>query len=105
MIKVSGYQVWPFEVESVLIEHPAIEEVAVIGVPDSYRGEHPKAFIVLRDGYEGKVTEEELIKFCKERLAAYKIIREVEFRRKLPKSPAGKILRRTLREEAFRKVD
>lgn len=104
VIKVSGYQVWPFEVESVLIEHPAIEEVAVIGVPDPYRGEHPKAFIVLRELYEGKVTEEELIKFCREKLAAYKIIREVEFRRKLPKSPAGKILRRALREEALKEV-
>jgi len=104
VIKVSAYQVWPFEVESVLIEHPAIKEVAVIGVPDPYRGEHPKAFIVLREGYEGKVTEDELIKFCRERLAAYKIIREVEFRRKLPKSPAGKILRRALREEALKEV-
>jgi len=103
VIKVSGYQVWPFEVESVLMEHPAIEEVAVIGVPDPYRGEHPKAFIVLREGYEGKVTEDELIKFCRERLAAYKIVREVEFRRKLPKSSAGKILRRALKEEALKK--
>ena len=103
MIKVSGYQVWPFEVENVLLEHPAIGEVSVIGVPDSYRGEHPKAFIILREGYEGKVTEDELIKFCRERLAAYKSIREVEFRQELPKSPAGKILRRALREEGLKK--
>ncbi|MFX1509466.1 MAG: long-chain fatty acid--CoA ligase [Promethearchaeota archaeon] len=99
VIKVSGYQVWPFEVENVLSEHPAVEQVAVIGVPDQYRGEHPKAFVILREGYEGNVTEEELIKFCRERMAAYKIIREVEFRKDLPKSPAGKILRRTLRKE------
>ena len=105
VIKVSGYQVWPFEVENILSEHPAIEQVAVIGVPDSYRGEHPKAFIILRKGYEGKVTEDELIKFCRERMASYKIIREVEFRKELPKSPAGKILRRTLREELLKKVD
>ena len=103
VIKVSGYQVWPFEIESVLIEHPAVEQVAVTGVPDPYRGQHPKAFIVLRDAYTGKVTEDELIKFCRERLAVYKTIREVEFRRELPKSSAGKILRRTLREETFKK--
>ncbi len=105
VIKVSGYQVWPFEVENILSEHPAIEQVAVIGVPDSYRGEHPKAFIILRKGYERKVTEDELIKFCRERMASYKIIREVEFRKELPKSPAGKILRRTLREELLKKVE
>ncbi len=100
VIKVSGYQVWPLEIENVLLEHPAIEEVAVIGVLDPYRGEHPKAFVILREGYKGKMTEDELIKFCRERLAAYKSIREVEFRKELPKSPAGKILRRALREEA-----
>ena len=104
VIKVSGYQVRSFEVESVLMEHQAVYEVAVIGFPDPYRGEHPKAFIVLREGYQGTVAEEELINFCRERLAAYKIIREVEFRMELPKSPAGKILRRALKEEAFKKV-
>ncbi|MFX1541273.1 MAG: long-chain fatty acid--CoA ligase [Promethearchaeota archaeon] len=103
VIKVSGYQVWPFEVENILSEHPAIEEVAVIGVPDSYRGEHPKAFVILREEYKGKVKEDELVKFCRERMAAYKIIREVEFRKELPKSPAGKILRRALKEETSKK--
>lgn len=99
MIDVSGLKVWPREVEEVLYEHPAVKEAAVLGVPDPYRGETVKAYVTLKPGYEGKVTEEEIIKFCKEKIATYKAPRSVEFRTTLPKTLVGKILRRTLREE------
>ncbi|ADC65206.1 AMP-dependent synthetase and ligase [Ferroglobus placidus DSM 10642] len=103
MIIVSGYNVYPSEVEEVLYRHPAVLECAVIGVPDEYRGEVPKAFIVLKPEYKGKVTEEEIIEFARKHLAAYKIPRIVEFRDELPKSAVGKILRRVLREEERKK--
>jgi long-chain acyl-CoA synthetase len=99
MIDVSGLKVWPREVEEVLYEHPAVKEAAVLGVPDTYRGETVKAYVILKPGYEGKVTEEEIIKFCKEKIASYKAPRSVEFRTSLPMTLVGKILRRTLREE------
>ena len=99
MIDVSGLKVWPREVEEVLYEHPAVNEAAVVGVPDAYRGETVKAYVSLKPGYEGKVTEEDIIKFCKEKIATYKAPRLVEFRDSLPKTLVGKILRRTLREE------
>jgi len=99
MIDVSGLKVWPREVEEVLYEHPAVGEAAVLGVPDPYRGETIKAYIILKPGYEGKVTQEDIIKFCKEKIATYKAPRIVEFRTSLPKTLVGKILRRTLREE------
>jgi long-chain acyl-CoA synthetase len=86
-------------VEEVLYEHPAVNEAAVVGVPDAYRGETVKAYVTLKPGYEGKVTEEDIIKFCKEKIATYKAPRFVEFRDSLPKTLVGKILRRTLREE------
>jgi long-chain acyl-CoA synthetase len=81
----------------VLHEHPKIEEVCVAGVPDSYRGEVVKAFVVLRDGEEA--TTEEIRGFAKERLAAYKVPRVVEFRDELPKTLIGKVARRALVEE------
>lgn len=99
LIKCSGFSVFPAEVENLLYKHPAIEEVAVIGIPDPYRGESPKAFIVLRPEYRLKVKEEEIIEWCKENMAAYKRPRIIEFREVLPKSGAGKILRRILAEE------
>jgi acyl-CoA synthetase (AMP-forming)/AMP-acid ligase II len=99
LIKCSGYSVFPSEVENLLYRHPAISEVAVIGVPDPYRGESPKAFIILKTEYQGKVREEEIIEWCKENMAAYKRPRVVEFREELPKSGAGKILRRVLAAE------
>lgn len=99
MIDVSGLKVWPREVEEVLYEHPAVKEAAVLGVPDPYRGETVKAYVIVKPGYEGKVTEEEIIKFCKERIATYKAPRSVEFRESLPKTLVGKILRRQLKEE------
>ncbi len=96
-INASGFKVWPREVEDVLYEHPAIREAAVVGLIDAYRGETVKAFVSIKDGAE--VTIEEIIAFCKERLAAYKCPRIVEVIDDLPKTVTGKILRRELREE------
>jgi long-chain acyl-CoA synthetase len=99
MIDVSGLKVWPREVEEVLYEHPAVNEAAVVGVADAYRGETVKAYVTLKPGYQRKVTEEDIIKFCREKIATYKAPRSVEFRDSLPKTLVGKILRRTLKEE------
>jgi long-chain acyl-CoA synthetase len=93
MIIASGYKVWPREVEDVLYTHPAVTEAAVVGVPDDYRGETVKAFVALR----ATVEPEELIGFCRERMAAYKYPRQVEIVDELPKSATGKVLRRELR--------
>jgi len=97
LIVASGYNIAPFEVESVILTNPAVREVSVIGVPDEYRGETVKAFIVLKDEYRGKTTESEIIEFCKDRLAAYKRPHLVEFIPELPKNTVGKVLRRELR--------
>lgn len=99
LIKCSGYSVFPTEVEELLHRHPAVMEVAVIGIPDYYRGETIKAFIVLRPKYRGKCQEEEIIAWAKENMATYKRPRLVEFREELPKTSFGKILRRVLKEE------
>lgn len=99
LIKSSGYSVFPAEVEDLLFRHPAIKETAVIGIRDPYRGETPKAFIVLKTDYMEKVTEQEILEWCKENMAAYKRPRVIEFRQDLPKSAAGKVLRRLLAEE------
>jgi long-chain acyl-CoA synthetase len=96
MIIAGGYNIYPREVEEVLWEHPKILEAAVIGVPDAYRGETVKAFVVLQSG--ASATAEEIVAFCRERLAAYKVPRLVVFRESLPKSGVGKYLRRALRE-------
>jgi long-chain acyl-CoA synthetase len=94
LIKTSGYQVWPREIEEVLSQHAAIAEVGVAGVPDSLRGEAVKAWVVLRAGQQA--TDEELRKFCREQLAPFKVPQAIEFRTELPKSLVGKILRREL---------
>lgn len=94
MINVSGYKVWPREVEDVLYSHPAVFEAIVVGVSDSYRGETVKAAVTLRPGFE--VTEQALIEHCKANLAAYKYPRILEIREELPKSSTGKLLRREL---------
>ncbi len=96
MINAAGYKVWPREVEDVLYGHPAVSEAAVVGVPDSYRGESVKAFVTLKPG--ASVSEEELIAFCREQMAAYKYPRSIVFVDELPKTTTGKILRRELRE-------
>jgi long-chain acyl-CoA synthetase len=96
-INVSGYKVWPREVEDVLYAHEAVREAAVVGVPDEYRGETVKAFVSLKPG--AAVQADALVAFCKERMAAYKYPRQVEFVDELPKTASGKILRRELRDE------
>ena len=96
MIIVSGFNVYPNEVEDVLFTHPAVMEAAVIGVPDTYRGEAVKAFITLRPG--ATATADEVIEFCRANLAKYKVPTLVEFMTSLPKSAVGKVLRRELRE-------
>ena len=95
MINAAGYKVWPREVEDVLYTHPAVREAAVIGIPDEYRGESVKAVLSLKPG--ASVTAEEIVEFCKSRMAAYKYPRKVEFLPELPKTVTGKILRRELR--------
>jgi len=94
LIKPGGYQVWPREVEEALAAHPKVLEVGVAGIPDPYRGETVKAWIVLKPGES--VSEAELKAFCKEKLAAYKVPTHYEFRDELPKTTVGKILRREL---------
>lgn len=94
LIKTSGYQVWPREVEEVLAAHPCVQEVGVAGVPDNVKGEVVKAWVVRRAGTSA--TVEELRAFCREKLAPYKSPMHVEFRESLPKTMAGKVLRRVL---------
>ena len=98
MIIVSGFNVYPSEVEGVLYTHEAVMEAAVIGVPDSYRGEAVKAFVVLKAG--ATATLEELTAHCETGLAEFKVPRHLEFRTSLPKTAVGKILHRVLREES-----
>jgi long-chain acyl-CoA synthetase len=94
MVKTSGFQVWPREIEEVLSAHPAVMEVGVAGIPDAAKGEVAKAWVVLRTGH--RATEDELRAYCKERLAPYKVPARVEFRKELPKTMVGKVLRRAL---------
>ena len=99
MIVASGYKVWPRDVEDIIYLHPAVKETAVVGVPDPYRGETVKAFVAFKQGMGDSVTPEEIISFCKTRMAAYKYPRQVEFVSEIPKTLTGKFLRRTLREK------
>jgi long-chain acyl-CoA synthetase len=94
MILVSGFNVYPSEIEEVLAEHPMVVEAGAIGVPDEKSGEVVKVVVVKRNP---ELTAEEVIQFCKTRLAGYKVPRHVEFRTELPKSNVGKVLRRALR--------
>ena len=102
IIIVSGFNVVPREVEEVLFEHPKVQEAVAAGIPDSYRGESVKAYVVLKAGQTA--TADELIAFCKERLAHYKVPRQIEFRSELPKTMVGKFLRRVLVEEEKKKL-
>ena len=97
LIIAGGFNVYPREVDEVLFEHPAVALACAIGVPDEYRGETVKAFIVLKEGETA--TAEEISAFCRERLAAYKVPKIIEFRDALPLSPIGKVLRKELRAE------
>ena len=98
VIKSSGYRIGPFEVESALIEHPCVLDVAIVGKPDQARGQIVKAFIVLRPGYQpGEELKEELQQHCKRTIAPFKYPREIEFVAELPKNASGKIRRVDLR--------
>jgi long-chain acyl-CoA synthetase len=97
MINTAGFKVWPREVEETLYAHPAVRLAAVVGVPDDYRGEAVKAYVVLNDAYRARITPEDLIGFCRERLTSYKAPRSVEFTSALPMTETGKLLRRSLR--------
>ncbi|HEY5531839.1 MAG TPA: long-chain fatty acid--CoA ligase [Candidatus Anoxymicrobiaceae bacterium] len=103
MVISSGFNVYPVEVDDVLFSHPKVLEACTIGVPDSYRGESLKAFVVLKEGETA--TEEEIIEFTRENLAAYKVPKSVEFIDELPKTAVGKILRRELRDMELSKTD
>ena len=96
MILVSGFNVYPNEIEEVIASHPGVLECAAIGVADERSGEAVKAFVVKKDP---NVTAEDIIKFCREQLTAYKVPKLIEFRTDLPKTNVGKILRRQLRDE------
>jgi long-chain acyl-CoA synthetase len=97
MLIVSGFNVYPNEIESVVMMHPGVLECAVIGVPDSHSGEVPKLFVVKKDP---ALTEADIRRHCEANLTGYKRPRHIEFRKELPKTNVGKILRRALREEA-----
>jgi len=103
LIKYKGYSVYPRELEDVVYEHPAVKMCAVVGKPDHVAGEIPKAFVVLKEG--ATATEEEIINFVEEKVAPYKMVREVEFRKELPITLVGKVLRRNLREEELKKAE
>jgi len=96
MILVSGFNVYPNELEDVISMHPKVDEVAAIGVPDEKSGEIVKVFLTIKDS---TLTKDELIQYCRENLTGYKVPKQVEFVKELPKSPVGKILRRQLREQ------
>lgn len=102
MIDVSGLKVYPREVEELIIEHPAVQEVAIVGAPHMIRGETVMAFIVLHD--DETASEEEIIEFCKGEIARYKIPRAVKFIDELPKSAIGKVLHRELRDMVWKKA-
>ena len=98
MINASGFKVWPAEVESLMFRHPAVQEACIISTRDAYRGESVKAVVVLRLAARGKVTEDEIIDWCKANMAAYKYPRVVQFVDALPKSGSGKVMWRALQE-------
>jgi long-chain acyl-CoA synthetase len=97
MINVSGLKVYPREVEEILYEHPNIREACVVGIPDSYRGERVKAFVVLKDP-TNETNSDEIATFCRQKIADYKVPSEIECISQMPKTAAGKILRRALRQ-------
>ena len=101
MIIAGGYNIYPREIDEVLFEHPKIKEACAVGIPDPYRGETVKAFVVLNNGET--LTPEELTNYCKEKLAPYKVPKLIEFMDELPKSAIGKVLRRELREMEIRR--
>ena len=106
VISTSGYRVGPFDVESALLEHPAVIEAAVVGKPDKQRNEIIKAFVILQEGYEGTLElAEELRLHVRNRLAAHAYPREIEFPEELPKTPSGKVQRFILRINEINKYN
>lgn len=100
MIKVKGISVAPAELEDLLLGHPKVEDVAVMGILDDYSGELPKAFVVPKSGIEAdERTGKELLAFVREKKARYKWVKEIEFATEIPKSASGKILRRVLKNQ------
>ncbi len=102
ILGAGGFNIYPREVEEVLYQHPKVQECAVAGVPVKEKGERVKAFIVLKEGKTS--TEEEMIEFCRENMARYKVPKFIEFRDELPKTMVGKVLRRVLLEEEKKKL-
>jgi fatty-acyl-CoA synthase len=101
MINAAGYKVWPAELEAALYKHPDIKEVAIVSAPDQRRGETVKAYVVLKDGARGKVSGEDILAWCRQHMAAYKVPRQVAFLDALPRSGTGKIQWRTLQEKEW----
>ena len=102
MINVSGYKVWPAELENMMYSHPSVHEACIVGMQDERRGEVVKAILVIRPESRGIVNEDDIIAWCREQMAAYKVPRAVEFVDELPKSSTGKILWRELQEKQNR---
>jgi fatty-acyl-CoA synthase len=102
MINASGFKVWPAEVEALMFKHPAIQEACIIAARDSYRGETVKAVVVLRATHKGKVSEQDILDWCREHMAVYKAPRIVQFADALPKSGSGKVMWRALQESEGR---
>jgi fatty-acyl-CoA synthase len=98
MINASGFKVWPAEVEALMFKHPAIQEACIISTRDTYRGESVKAVVVLRVTHKGKISEQDLIAWCRDNMAVYKVPHVVQFVEALPKSGAGKVMWRALQE-------
>jgi long-chain acyl-CoA synthetase len=103
MLLCGGYNVYPRVLEEAIYKHPAVEEVAVIGIKDEYRGQSPKAFIKLKDG-AATFTLDELQKFLKDKLGKHEMVQALEIRDALPKTPVGKISKRDLYEQEERKT-
>jgi long-chain acyl-CoA synthetase len=101
MIISGGFNVYPRDIDEVFYEHPKVQESCTIGIPDPKRGENVKVFVVLKEGV--KATQEEFIEYCATKLAKYKLPAEIEFRKELPKTNVGKILRKQLRAEELEK--
>jgi fatty-acyl-CoA synthase len=104
MINASGFKVWPAEVEALMFKHPAIQEACIISTKDAYRGESVKAVVVLRSSHKGQVSEQDIIDWCRDTMAVYKVPRVVEFIEILPKSGSGKVMWRALQEAEMAKA-
>ena len=104
MINASGFKVWPAEVEALMFKHPAIQEACIISTKDAYRGESVKAVVVLRSSHKGQVSEQDIIDWCRDTMAVYKVPRVVEFIDILPKSGSGKVMWRALQEAEMAKA-